>query len=194
LGYGVAVDHCIQLFPTPLWGFSLASRPHLAPACATALRALRAADAGVQKSNLLGWQSEDELHLEEPFDEVSELVQAFVASQVAAAYPRVERFEMMSMWGNINPRGAANLHHTHEHTLSGVFYLEVPEDSGRLTLVDPRIRNLGLAGEERNFSVAAQPGGVLLFPAWLEHFVGPNLSDHERLSVAFNLKGILSTR
>jgi uncharacterized protein (TIGR02466 family) len=189
--YHASMSHRIELFPTYLWGFSLAARPHLAPACADALRALREDDPGVQKSNLLGWQSSDELHLQEPFSELSALIEQFVATQVAESYPKVQRFEMMSMWGNINPPGAANLGHTHEHTVSGVFYLEVPADSGRLSLCDPRIRNMGLAGEERYFSVAAQPHGVLMFPAWLEHFVEPNLSGEERLSVAFNLKGHL---
>jgi len=187
------MSHRIELFPTPLWGFSLASRPELAPACADALRRRRERSEGVSKSNRLGWQSGDELHHDEPFAELAGLVEQFVEQHVAASFPKVERFELVSMWGNINPPGAANFHHTHEHTVSGVFYLEVPEDSGRLHLCDPRIRNLGLAGEERIKSVATNPHGVLLFPAWLEHFVGTNLSDQERLSVAFNIKAVMAS-
>jgi uncharacterized protein (TIGR02466 family) len=181
----------IQLFPTPVWGFTLPDAEPLVQRCTDALRALRDADPGVQKSNLMGWQSHDELHLEEPFRSVANFVELFAERVVLPEYDAVRRFELVNLWGNINPPRAANLGHTHEHALSGAFYLVVPPESGKLGFVDPRVRNMGQLGEAHVFDIAAQPGGGVLFPAWLEHFVHPNASDEERFSLAFNLKAEL---
>ncbi len=36
-------------------------------------------------------------------------------------------------------------------------------------------------------SLDVRPGMLVMFPAWLQHSVPPNLSDEDRVSVAFNL-------
>lgn len=180
----------LDLFATPIWGFSL-NKPGLVERCAEALRALRATNPSVSKSNLLGWQSADDLHELAPFTEVAEAIEQYANQVIRETYPKVVRYELCNLWGNINPPHAANLGHVHEHALSGAYYLEVPPDSGRLAFLDPRIRNRGEQGEDRVFNIATAPGGCVLFPAWLEHFVEPNRSDAERLSLAFNLKAHL---
>ena len=40
---------------------------------------------------------------------------------------------------------------------------------------------------EAEYTVSPKPGEILLWPAFLLHFVHPNLSDEPRLSISFNV-------
>jgi hypothetical protein len=99
-------------------------------------------------------------------------------------------------WSNFNPPGAFNHRHHHTDTvilLSGVYYLKVPPNSGSIVFSDPRgltINSMADAryyGYEPDVSIDPQPGMVVYFPSWLEHEVEKNESDHERVSIAFNI-------
>ena len=44
-----------------------------------------------------------------------------------------------NMWANINPTYSYNKTHTHPNSMwSGVYYIKVPKNSGKLFLEDPR--------------------------------------------------------
>lgn len=108
-----------------------------------------------------------------------------------------------NMWANINPRYGYNRTHVHPNALwSGVYYVQAPEDSGRIYLTDPRVRATmntphmdKTASEMRdNWSeVYFEPmeGRLLIFPSWLSHEVQSNLSRlkgraGDRISISFN--------
>ena len=40
---------------------------------------------------------------------------------------------------------------------------------------------------EAEYTILPQAGTLLLWPAFLHHFVHPNLSEQQRLSVSFNI-------
>jgi len=40
---------------------------------------------------------------------------------------------------------------------------------------------------EAEYTVMPQPGQILLWPAFLTHFVHPNLSEMPRISISFNV-------
>jgi len=99
-------------------------------------------------------------------------------------------------WVNFNLPGAFNYRHHHSDTtvlLSGACYLKVPPNSGRIIFHDPRgtaISSLADArynGTETTISINPEPGMIVYFPCWLEHEVEKNESDHERVSIAFNV-------
>jgi uncharacterized protein (TIGR02466 family) len=76
--------------------------------------------------------------------------------------------------------------------LSGVYYLNVPRDSGEIVFRDPRpganhapYRLFKDDGDSEAFMPTE--GLVILFPSYLEHFVLPNRSDGDRISMSFNL-------
>lgn len=109
-----------------------------------------------------------------------------------------------NMWANLNPRYGYNRGHTHPNVLwSGVYYVQSNEASGRIIFIDPRAQAHVLEpryapSEKRKAEawseVYYQPveGRIILFPAWLQHEVEPNLSDAEgpagdRISVSFNI-------
>ena len=91
------------------------------------------------------------------------------------------------MWANINDKYNYNAHHTHEGILSGVFYLHVPENSGRLILVDPAVRNHNSVIKNSNYGIKPERLACIVFPSWLEHYVEPNQSDEYRISISFNI-------
>lgn len=107
-------------------------------------------------------------------------------------------------WANVNRFGDYHDYHNHPHAyLSGTYYVRVPTTRekletrndvrpGRLTLYDPRAcANMNaIKGDpyiDPEYTVEPQPGMILLWPAFVNHFVHPNLSKESRLSVSFNV-------
>ena len=110
----------------------------------------------------------------------------------------------LQAWANVNRFGDYHDYHNHPHAyLSGTYYVRVPETRekldtrgdlrpGRLTLYDPRActNMTAIRGDpyiEPEYTVEPKPGMILLWPAFVNHFVHPNLSKQARLSVSFNV-------
>ena len=106
---------------------------------------------------------------------------------------------ILQSWLNVHRNTGFNtMHHHGNALLSGVFYLEVPEGSGALEIVDPRpgvyfAPNFGfkaLGGDHLSYKLTPKPGLAILFPGYLQHFVNPALFKEEgkrRSSIAFNM-------
>lgn len=106
-------------------------------------------------------------------------------------------------WANVNRLGDYHDPHNHPHAyLSGTYYVRVPSSRatrdnradirpGRITFYDPRVTNMTAIRDdpqsEPELTVAPAAGMILMWPAFLMHFVHPNLSDEPRISVSFNL-------
>ncbi len=107
-------------------------------------------------------------------------------------------------WANINRLGDYHDPHNHPHAyLSGTYYVAVPESRaalksradvrpGCITFYDPRgAANMtairGDAQIEAEYTVRPEPGFLMLWPAFLQHFVHPNLSEEERVSISYNV-------
>ena len=107
-------------------------------------------------------------------------------------------------WANVNRRGDYHDPHNHPHAyLSGTYYVAMPEAAppppenrsdvrpGAISFYDPRggVNMTAIRGDrqiEAEFTHHPRPGEVLLWPAFLLHFVHPNLSDDKRVSISFN--------
>ena len=109
----------------------------------------------------------------------------------------------LQAWPNVNRLGDYHDPHNHPHAyLSGTYYVSVPERMaplgtrrdvrpGAITFYDPRgaANMTAIRGDpqiEAEFTLRPRPGEILLWPAFLTHFVHPNLSEEERVSVSFN--------
>jgi uncharacterized protein (TIGR02466 family) len=107
-------------------------------------------------------------------------------------------------WANVNRFGDYHDLHNHPHSyLSGTYYVAVPADQeklegrsdrrpGAISFYDPRAQaNMtAIKGDpqvEAEHTVLPTPGTILLWPAFLHHFVHPNLSRSPRISISFNL-------
>jgi len=105
------------------------------------------------------------------------LVQAEAcARQILEWGPRPLR---CGFWLNAQGPGQCTSEHTHEELdelLSGVYYLQVPADSGDIVLREGRL----------TIRVEPEAGMFLFFGPSLSHRVETNRSDQLRLSLAFN--------
>jgi uncharacterized protein (TIGR02466 family) len=107
-------------------------------------------------------------------------------------------------WPNVNRLGDYHDYHNHPRAyLSGTYYLQTPTDTalergrrdlrpGRISLYDPRAtaNMTAIRGDpyvEPEHTVTPCPGLMLMWPAFVNHFVHPNLSHTPRVSVSFNV-------
>lgn len=107
-------------------------------------------------------------------------------------------------WANINRFGDYHDYHNHPHAyLSGTYYVLLPTTQekletrsdvrpGQITLYDPRgaVNMTAIKGDpnvDPEHTVVPKPGMILLWPAFVNHFVHPNLSKQMRISVSFNV-------
>jgi len=110
----------------------------------------------------------------------------------------------LQAWANVNRFTDYHDYHNHPHAyLSGTYYVRIPSElekletrrdsrPGRLTLYDPRAcaNMTAIKGDpyiEPEYTVAPEAGMIVLWPAFVNHFVHPNLSKQPRLSVSFNV-------
>jgi len=108
------------------------------------------------------------------------------------------------MWVNRNPKGASNSRHTHiaftgkPLFLSGVYYVKVPENSGRIRFYDPRMISSINPPDYEYYHESSQyhfiiphEDMIIFFPSWFEHDVEENKSNEERISIGFNIFGVV---
>lgn len=106
-------------------------------------------------------------------------------------------------WANVNAKGDYHNLHNHPHSwLSGTYYLDVPVqpsstgrddlNPGSISFFDPRgaanmtaLRNDGQFDPE--YRRLPEAGELFLWPAFLHHFVHPNMADTPRISISFNV-------
>lgn len=107
-------------------------------------------------------------------------------------------------WANINRKGDYHDAHNHPHSyLSGTYYLKVPSPAtqgrnrsdvrpGHITFYDPRpgINMISIKNDpyvDPEHTILPEPGQLMMWPAFLNHFVHPNLSNETRISISFNI-------
>jgi len=148
-------------------------------------------------SNKGGFQSDD-LNKEEPC--LNSLIEKTETNSnvLFNNYLNIKcKLSLDNIWININKYKDFNIQHTHPFSkLSGVFYIKVPSNSGSLTFVnDYPIENfINLSNvieyngyNSSSWSFEPEENILYLFPSWLKHYVNPNLSEQERISISFNL-------
>ncbi len=190
-----------KLFSTPLLRFAVDDHESLNTELLAEGQRLRQTDDGVMKSNRGGWHSKGNL-----FDSETECVlklQALAREAVFAATrkinakvdPETLRLKLFG-WMNANPPGGFNAPHTHPGAhWSGVYYVSQPEieegTSGMIEFLDPRSdlpnwRLLQAPAFRLKRKLRPAAGEIVMFPSYLLHWVYPNETDEERVSIAFN--------
>ena len=108
-----------------------------------------------------------------------------------------------SAWVNINRRGGFNAAHDHgTYHLSGVYYAQQPKvknGSGGMiefynSRFDHHIHDV-IGGRAFSHAICLRPeaGKMVIFPSTLLHYVYPNETDEERITLAWNIKFIKKT-
>ena len=190
-----------KLFSTPLIRFRVPDHEALNKALLAEGRKLIATDAGASKSNRGGWHSSGNLFdheaecistLREAAEEAVRDATRKLTSKVDPASLRLKLFA----WMNANPPGGYNAPHTHPGAhWSGVYYVSQPDvesgTSGMIEFLDPRTdlphwRLLKAPAFSMKKKFRPEVGEMVLFPSYLVHWVYPNETDEERVSIAFN--------
>lgn len=149
------------------------------------------------RSNVGGYQSPDTLHHVEELRPIFEYI-CQMAFKATADLDFIDcDIALTSAWLNINDtRQCINTEHVHGDIFSGVFYLHAPEESGKLSIINPGINRMwkgcDLALNKNQFTgeiINIEPieGNIILFPSYLPHSVLPNNHDEERISIGFNI-------
>ena len=190
-----------KLFSTPVLRFTLPDSGDLNAALLSAGGAMRARDDGVNKSNRGGWHSQGNLFEAEAecFGTLRDMARDAVlhATQKIGSRADLDALRMkIFAWMNMNPVGGYNAPHTHPGAhWSGVYYVSQPEveqgNSGMIEFLDPRTdlpnwRMLKAPAFRLKTRFRPMPGDLILFPSYLVHWVYPNETDEERVTIAFN--------
>jgi len=161
----------------------------------TEILKMKSEDKGLQRTNIKGWHSTDNMSTKE---EYKPLVEDLYKAQrmIYKEENYVSEPVLGNMWANVNPSGAFNMPHMHPNSLwSGVYYIKTPENCGSLKIEDPRFASLMSMPNRkepwpahcaREVSYEPVAGRLLMFPSYLMHRVEPNKSDDIRISVSFN--------
>ena len=157
----------------------------------------RVFDHGQSISNRGGWQSSSIFNPSEDIipvlDEITSALTVIYSSMGIRTKPNLKGY-----WMNINNRYSSNNSHSHAGCYySAVLYIQTPDNCGNLVFerddsLSHYIYDTDLT--ENNFvtySIKPTVGEVIIFPAYLRHFVEQNLTedkDDRRISIAFNFR------
>lgn len=187
----------IPIYSVPFWQSDYPEIENNKELFLDAVRRYKEENPSINKSNIFGYHSPDNLH---HVPELSSLFQ-YICGMGFKATSDLDFIEcdvaVTSAWLNINDsRQCMNTEHVHGDVFSGVFYLKVPEESGRLVLHNPAINRMwngcNLPSQKNQFtadSIRIDPveGSIVLFPSYLAHSVETNNHDEERISISFNI-------
>ena len=191
----------IDWFPTSIWRFNVADHAALNERLMRFIEEERRRHpAGMSaRSSVMGWHSAEQLHRRAELQDFVAIVEDCV-DEVARAY-RLDAaqasLELATCWAMVNGRMASGAFHCHPNAfLSGVYYVNTTETTGNIVFQDPRPGAAVTAcpvteftpWTVRQISYQPVPGGMLIFPSWLYHGVGPNLSETQRVSLSFNFR------
>lgn len=96
----------------------------------------------------------------------------------------------INYWTNINQPGSRNDIHAHKPGIcSGVYYIQ-GTNTGNLKFINPA-NMLGDCNPRSPFTRAFQASpkdrDLVMFPSWMPHEVEQNLSDRERINIAYDV-------
>ena len=190
----------MPIYSTPLWQ---SEYPNFEEEKETIFKALeeyrnQTPTKETPRSNIAGYQSPSTL--QNSVEELRPLFE-YICQMAYKAVADLDFIDcdvaLTEAWLNVNDsRQCMNTEHVHGDIFSGVFYLQAPEGSGKLSIVNPGINRMWKGGDlisqKNQFtgeSIRIEPveGSIILFPSYLPHSVETNDHDEERISISFNI-------
>ena len=199
----MAVDEkkILKFFPQPIFHYKLEnSKKHNENLSKHIYKLYDEDNEGLARSNQGGWHSK-------PFDlkkrnEAPFLFFLDIQKYVADVFKEYgwfyapDKVKLTEMWAIINKKNNFNLEHTHPNNyLSAAYYVKAPENCGSFKVSNPNQiakERIALSDKRTEFNqniaqIKPVEGDLLLFPAYLPHSVGMNLSEKDRIVISFNI-------
>ncbi len=190
-----------NLFPVPIFQYKIKNYQEINQELLNYILELQKINKiGNAHSNKGGWHSPNfDLVNEGPpinfINKFKDFLKHIISSDMGWEYiPNKQR--IVAMWAIINKKNSFNVMHNHQNCyLSASYYVRKPEDSGDITFFDPkeaktyRFPKIEKYTEYSAGTVTIKPeeGDLLIFPSYLYHAVGENLSDDNRVVLSFNV-------
>ena len=111
--------------------------------------------------------------------------------------------KLSGLWFNVNKKGNFNKVHNHlggsvNCSFSAAYYLKTPKNSGKINFTNPdpyfpmnpffsKKLKFGNCFNSPEYWVVPKEMDLIIFPSSLIHYVEPNLSNEERISLSFNI-------
>ena len=190
-----------KLFPTPVFHFRVENYQELNAELENYILNLRKKDEkGQKKSNAGGWHSHNfDLTNDNTAKKFAKIFEEFykkvIINEMGWKY-NSNKVKMEGMWSIINKKGSFNIQHNHPNAyLSSAYYVRQPEKSGNIKFFDPREQKNIRYPKIKNYTdisaviteITPKEGDLLIFPSYLYHSVGENLSEDDRIIVSFNV-------
>ncbi len=155
---------------------------------------------GTKNSNIGGWHSGNMNYPGSPFFFLLDIQN--ICQEYARDVLKIDNSTFLdNVWININSKYNSNMIHDHGGCiLSGVYYIKTPKECGNIHFFHPAY---DLVDRDWNYSIReyhprnsktwwlpANEGSLYIFPSWLKHYVEPNRSDEERISISFNVGAV----
>ena len=186
-------------FSTPIWSSKIKNYQTVNDSMLNYITDLQKKDSdGVIKSNFKGWHSKNfDMKDVEPKNFIEEIKTNINTAINDMDWDlQTQEVKISNMWAIINTKGSLNQKHHHSNSdLSAAYYVSAEKNCGNIIFYDPRpakvykhpiAKNPNILNATIN-SISPEPGMLILFPSYLEHSVNPNLSDHKRIVISFNL-------
>ena len=143
------------------------------------------------------WQTKSaDLHKQKEFKEFAELVISTSKEILNILKYDVEDIVITDMWATVLKSGENHPAHTHSNNfLSGVYYLHSTQGASLMfrdprpaaDVIMPRIKESIIANASL-LSYTSKQNRAIFFPSWLPHYVKPNKSTANRISIAWNIQ------
>jgi len=108
----------------------------------------------------------------------------------SVSIPTTTEYKIVSSWMTKTRKNEyAHLHNHGRSDISGVYYYKTNGVDGSIRFKNPLSQFSTFLLENVRADVMYPPieGRLILFPGWLDHSVETNNTDHERISISFNI-------
>ena len=190
-----------NLFPVPIFHYKVENYKEINEELINYILKLKKKDKiGNNRSNIGGWHSPnfDLVKEETPIhfiNKFKDFLKNIIINEFGWEYlPNKQR--IVAMWAIINKKNSYNIKHNHQNCyLSASYYIKKPKNSGDISFFDPKEAKTYRFPEVKKktdytaekITIMPEEGDLLIFPSYLYHDVGVNMTNEERIVVSFNI-------
>lgn len=105
------------------------------------------------------------------------------------------KLKMTTCWINVMPQNTYHPLHIHPLcTLSGTYYVKVPNKTSSLKIEDTKMAYLMSSPPRKKddyyYHFKPKAGDLIMFESWVRHEVPPNPAKENRISISFNYEWV----